>query len=427
LKIILAKFQTQADYMIRKLNVHINKNGLIFLTIILISHALLFTTLFQLTHRTTVASTGVIWAAVLGWRFGKITGTLTTILLTLTTTIVLAFNDRTLFISATHAIDPYSGSIIQMLIGFLSGTLSDLVRKLKSEIAYRKKIEKELNDYKDNLEDIIRKKTDELTIKNEYLRQVEKMDALGQLASGIAHDFKNILFAINGYATLIKKKAVDDQALQKYSVKILEASEMVSKLIGNMLSFSRNDSKYEMVNIDIHSIIDNTIHLLEHSISKQISLSCQLGAEFHDVYGNSAMLQNVFLNMGINAKDAIESEGKICFKTQNRTFNENDTLVVIKKLIPGEYIIISVEDSGKGINEDIIHKIFEPFFTTKEKGKGTGMGLTTSYTTIKEHHGIIDVKSQQGKGTTFDIYLPVFSSKKNPIVSPSEKYASSLI
>jgi signal transduction histidine kinase len=405
--------------MIRKLNVLFNKNGFIFLITILISHAILFSTLFQLTHRTTVASTGVIWAAVLGWKFGKITGTLTTILLTIETTLILALNDSALFISSTHAIDPYSGSIIQMLIGFLSGMLSDLVRKLKDEITSRKKIEKELNDYKDNLENIIRKKTDELTIKNEYLRQVEKMEALGQLASGIAHDFKNVLFGINGYATLIRKKAVNEPTLQKYSEKILEVSEMASKLISNMQSFSRKES-HEMLSIDIHTIIDNTIHLLEHSISKQITLSCQFEAEFHDVYGNSAMLQNVFLNIGINAKDAIESEGTICFRTQNRVFNENDTLVVIKKLIPGEYIIISVEDSGKGINEDIMHKIFEPFFTTKDKGKGTGMGLATSYTTIKEHQGIIDVKSQMGKGTTFEIYLPVFSSNKLVNVSSSE-------
>jgi signal transduction histidine kinase len=411
--------------MIRKLKVNFNKKSLLFLITILASHALLFTTLFQLTHRTTVASTGVIWAAVLGWRFGKVTGTLATILLTITTTLVLAFNDRAIFVSSTHAIDPYSGSIIQMLIGFLSGMLSDLVHKLRDEIAYRKKIEKELNDYKDNLENIIRKKTDELTIKNEYLRQVEKMDALGQLASGIAHDFKNILFAINGYATLIQKKTVDS-TLQKYSVKILEASEMVSKLIGNMLSFTRNES-HEMLCLDIHTVINNTIHLLEHSISKQISLSCQLDAESHEVNGNSAMLQNVFLNMGINAKDAIESEGKISFKTQNRVFNENDVPVVINKVSPGEYIVVSIEDTGKGINETIIHKIFEPFFTTKEKGKGTGMGLATSYTTIKEHHGLIDVKSRIGQGTTFEIYLPVLSSKKMGTRSTAEVYTSSLI
>ncbi len=411
--------------MIRNLKADFNKKNLLFLIMILAAHTLLFTILFQLTHRTTVASTGVIWAAVLGWRFGKITGSLTTILLTLITTLLLAFNDRALFISATHAIDPYSGSIIQMLIGFLSGTLSDLVRKLKAEITYRKKIEKELNDYKDNLENIIRKKTDELTIKNEYLRQVEKMDALGQLASGIAHDFKNILFGINGYATLIQKKAVNDPTLQKYSGKILEASEMVSKLIGNMLSFSRNES-HEMLCLDIHAIIRNTIHLLEHSIRKQISLSHQLEAEFYDVYGNSAMLQNVFLNMGINAKDAIETEGAICFKTQNRVFTENDTLVIIKKLLPGEYILISVTDSGKGISEDIMHKIFEPFFTTKEKGKGTGMGLATSYATINEHHGVIDVKSRVGQGTTFEIYLPILSHKKDINVAPSEQYTNSM-
>lgn len=396
-----------------------SKKDILLISIAFLLHIIIFLILFSIFGRTTVASTGIIWAALLGWNYGKYLGILFSVFLFTITAVCIYVIDPEMFSTLVFRVDPYAGSLLQLFVGFASGAISDLVHQLRDEIAYRKKVENELNSYKINLEDLVQKRTNELNIANEYLRQAEKMDALGQLTSGIAHDFKNILLGINGYASMIKKKTINDPSLQKYSSKILEASEQVSKLISNMLSFSRKET-HGMSPLNVHNTIRDTIHLLEHSLDKNIVLSCALNAQSPEILGDSAQIQNVLLNMGINAKDAMPQGGRLIYRTQNEVLNENDTLVKVSKLSPGEYIVISIEDSGSGISESILNKIFEPFFTTKEKGKGTGMGLATSYSTIKEHNGLIGVTSQIGQGTTFKIYLPVISSSKEaPVVSES--------
>lgn len=240
----------------------------------------------------------------------------------------------------------------------------------------------------------------------QHIRHAQKLDVVGQLAGGVAHDFNNMLSGILGFAELLKLKLKNEPSLVSYVDKIVETANRSSDLTRKLLAFARK-GKTISTPIDIHVPIKEAVSLLERSIDKRIKIVLNLNAEYSTLIGDPSLLQNAFLNLGINARDAMPNGGILTFSTNNLQFDESTLKNNFASSEPGTFIEIQVSDTGVGIDKDIIDKIFEPFFTTKEVGKGTGLGLAAVYGTVKEHKGFIKVVSEINVGTIFKIYLPV--------------------
>lgn len=252
----------------------------------------------------------------------------------------------------------------------------------------------------------------------EKLAQSQKMDAIGQLAGGIAHDFNNMLTGIKGATELLQIILKDNPDTSKYIDIINKAADRTSNLIKKLLAFGRKGKQLSSL-IDVHAILQDSVAILERSIDKRIQLSTDLKAEFSSIIGDPAQLQNCFLNLFINARDAMPDGGTIAISTGNA---EQDQEVGGRQAeLPDEkYLVITIQDTGQGIPSDVQPHIFEPFFTTKETGKGTGLGLAAVYGIIKDHHGNISFFSEPGKGTDFTISLPVSLEEGSLTARPEE-------
>jgi len=244
----------------------------------------------------------------------------------------------------------------------------------------------------------------------EQLNQSRKMDAIGQLAGGIAHDFNNMLGGIMSAAQLIENREKLDTRDQKYIGMIIQTSRRAADLTAKLLTFARK-GKITSMPIDVHSILKDTLVLLERSIDKTITITINKQAEKCIILGDDAQLQNALLNICINAGHAMPRGGEISITTDNLFLNDEYCETSPFNLTPGEYLEVIICDTGTGIPAENITKIFEPFFTTREQGKGTGLGLAAVYGTIQNHHGAVTVSSEPGAGTTFTIYLPLSSQK----------------
>ena len=254
--------------------------------------------------------------------------------------------------------------------------------------------------------------TDQKRTENE-LRQTQKMDVVGQLAGGIAHDFNNMLTAIIGSAELMERSVKDNPAQTRLLNTIQEAAGRSAELTGQLLAFSRKGNK-TTVQIWINKLIQSAISLLERTIDKSIQLETRLIASHDMVIGDPTQLQNALLNLGINARDAMPNGGIITYATAIVFLDATQSMSIGSHIKPGNYIEISVSDTGTGIEKGIIEHIFEPFFTTKGIGQGTGLGLAAVYGTVKEHHGSIKVYSEPGTGTVFKLYLPLVYEQRDP-------------
>ena len=239
----------------------------------------------------------------------------------------------------------------------------------------------------------------------EHLMQSQKMESVGVLAGGIAHDFNNILTAILGHTDLIRRFAVlDEKATRSLNV-IEDASRRAGRMISKLLGFARK-SKYERTPINLNDVVYETIKLLEQVIDKSINLSVELDNRLPLIQGDVNQMEQVIMNFIVNARDAMpKTGGRIVIHTQSRTIVKSMPDVP-PYVPPGEYVQISVSDTGAGIPEDIVNKIFEPFFTTKEQGKGTGLGLSMVYGAVKDHEGYLSVQSTLGVGSVFSVFLP---------------------
>jgi len=237
------------------------------------------------------------------------------------------------------------------------------------------------------------------------LFQAQKMEAVGQLAGGIAHEFNNILTAILGYAHLLKKNMPADDPLCFYVNSIAHSSDRAARLTKDLLAFSRKQ-KIEPKLLDLNELLVKTKPLLSMMIGEDVELSVSHCAEPARVMADSGLLSQVLVNLAVNARDAMPEGGLFSMSTglirKDREFSHAHGSAG-----PGMYGVIHVSDWGTGMDPKTRERIFEPFFTTKEVGKGTGLGLSMVYGIIDQHNGCIDVQSELGKGTTFSIYLPV--------------------
>jgi PAS domain S-box-containing protein len=255
----------------------------------------------------------------------------------------------------------------------------------------------------------------ELKERDEQLRQAQRMEAIGTLAGGVAHDFNNILTAILGYTGLLKRLEPRVEGVQKAADVMEKAAKRGAVLTQQLLGFARK-GKNESAAVDLTTIVEEVIGLLQRTIDKNIVIQRSFLPGSAVVIGDPGQLQQVVLNLAVNARDAMPEGGELKFDTAIVVLGADDCQRY-PGTSPGNYVRLSVADSGCGIAEEIRGRIFEPFFTTKELGKGTGMGLAMVYGIVRNHGGAIGVKSEIGRGTTIEIFLP-HASEVTAIESP---------
>jgi len=244
----------------------------------------------------------------------------------------------------------------------------------------------------------------ERRVLEDQFRQAQKMEAVGRLAGGIAHDFNNLLMVIGGYTEVLLNQLPPDHGLFSKAEAIQQASDRATTLTRQLLAFSRKQL-LELKVVDVNAIVSDMERLLRPLIGEDIELTTQLAPSIGCTRADAGQLEQVIMNLVVNAKDALPKGGKICIRTAGVMHDESDRSEhsYIKN---GPYVMISVSDSGHGMDRETQARIFEPFFTTKEKGKGTGLGLSTVYGIVKQSGGYVFVQSELGRGTAFTIYLP---------------------
>jgi PAS domain S-box-containing protein len=239
----------------------------------------------------------------------------------------------------------------------------------------------------------------------EDLRQSQKMEAVGTLAGGVAHDFNNLLTAINGFAATAVANHGDQARVYECLLQIQRSGDQAAALTRQLLAFGRRQVLHP-VDLDINAVVSGVEKILLRLIGERVRVVLTLSDGLRLVHADAAQLQQVVLNLAINARDAmLPGGGTLEIRTANILIGSNDA-ERIAELVPGAYVVLSVSDTGEGMDALVTAQIFEPFFTTKELGKGTGLGLSTVYGIVKQSGGHIDVKSAPGSGSTFSVFLP---------------------
>jgi PAS domain S-box-containing protein len=269
-----------------------------------------------------------------------------------------------------------------------------------------------------NYVDVHRDVTQQLLLEEQY-RQAQKMEAIGRLTGGIAHDFNNLLTAINGYAELTQMRLPPDSPLQSLVDNILQSGQRAANLIRQLLAFSRKQV-IELKILDLKDIVAELYKLLKRIISEDIELITTLAPDLWPVKADPAQIEQVIVNLAVNARDAMPDGGKLTIAADNVVLDEDDVAGRLE-LRPGEYILLSVSDTGVGMSEAVQTHIFEPFFTTKEQGKGTGLGLATVFGIVKQSGGDIRVCSEEGVGTTFKVFLPRVLEIATPLTQQEQR------
>ncbi len=254
---------------------------------------------------------------------------------------------------------------------------------------------------------LVRSVMRDITEKKRYEQQIlqaQKIDSIGSLAGGIAHDFNNILSSILGPASMLKRKIGANHKLYEYVDVMEAAARRGAALTRQLLTFARRDH-FETRQLDIHSVVQDTLSFFERSVDRRITVHTEFKARNSVILGDEGQIQQAILNILLNARDAMPEGGSLTIETRDLMLTGSETYTS-PNMKPGNYIRIDISDSGIGIEEKILQHIFEPFFTTKEKGKGTGLGLSVSYGIIQTHGGSISVESTKNVGSCFHVLLP---------------------
>jgi signal transduction histidine kinase len=295
---------------------------------------------------------------------------------------------------ALIAINKQDGEFIdedQKIIGILANNMSVALENIR----LYKNIEQQVKELKKTQRQLI---------------EAEKLTAIGTLAGGVAHDFNNILCGMIGYVSLLKRNHDANEKDYQMLDTIEKAGFRAANLTKQLLTFSRQEAM-DYTPIDVNEHVENVVKLLENTISKMITIRLQLGESLPAVLSDPAQLEQVVMNLSVNARDAMPNGGEI--------FIQTEVVAVDVKFCaehpearPGDYILLTVSDQGGGIDQEILPRIFEPFFTTKEMGKGTGLGLAMVYGIVKSHKGFCIVSSTPGEGSSFGVYLPVAGTEE---------------
>jgi two-component system cell cycle sensor histidine kinase/response regulator CckA len=263
----------------------------------------------------------------------------------------------------------------------------------------------------------------------EQLMHSQKMESVGALAGGIAHNFNNILTTILGYSELLLEFSELDET-SKLRVRNIESSaRKAGIMVSKLLSFARRET-HEIVPLNLHDVINDSVRLFEGVLDKRIGIKMELTSTLQNIEGDPNQIEQILMNLMVNARDAMPDGGLITIRTEATDVGK-DRYEAPAYIIPGKYIVLVVSDTGSGISKQLMSKIFDPFFTTKEKGKGTGLGLATVYGIVKDHKGYISVESEPGKGSTFSIYFPasekVFRGIEKPGIVSIQGYENIMV
>jgi signal transduction histidine kinase len=270
----------------------------------------------------------------------------------------------------------------------------------------------------ENLDALVRHRTSELETANEQLkceiakqlkleaqlRQSQKMEAVGQLAAGVAHDFNNILTVIQGNASLLQDQFSQDPACAESLNDITIAAERAARLVRQLLAFSRKQVLKPEA-LDLGQVVNHLEEMLKRLLGDHITFEVKAAPDLPPVQADLGMMEQVILNLSVNARDAMPKGGKLTVSMDTIAITSED-VQKNSEIRPGQYVRLSVADTGCGIAPELLPRIFDPFFTTKEIGKGTGLGLATVYGIVKQHNGWVEVQSVANQGTTFRIFLP---------------------
>ena len=248
------------------------------------------------------------------------------------------------------------------------------------------------------------------------LIQAQKMEAIGLLAGGVAHDFNNLVTIIQGYVDLALKKIDETDSLYSDLTEIQLAATRAANLTHQLLLFSRKQP-IEFAPLDVNRTIEDLLRMLNCLFGADIVISADLDPELHKVRGNSGNIEQVIMNLAVNARDAMPEGGRLTLKTENVTL-DGICCKVMPEAQPGDFVRFSVADTGTGMDRRTIQHIFESFFTTKKPGKGTGLGLSVAYGIVQKHEGWISVHSKPGKGSTFEVYIPALTEPLEDLPSP---------
>ncbi len=307
-----------------------------------------------------------------------------------------------------------SGSTLRDLRGNIQGFVL-----IGRDISERKQAEEELKNHRDHLEELVERRTKELKQETfekmiaerakadleEQLHQAQKMEAIGRLAGGVAHDFNNLLFVITGYSEAYLLSAPESDPFREDIEQIHKAARRAAALTQQLLAFSRKQVIKPKL-IDLKETFNSIRSMLGRIIGEDIDLIFNHLPNLGQIWMDPVQLDQVIANLFVNARDAMPSGGTLTVTAKNVSFDKK-MCEMKPEAEPGIYVVLSVHDTGYGMDENTKRKIFEPFFTTKGRGKGTGLGLSTVYGIVKQNKGFIEVTSKPGEGSTFDIYVPI--------------------
>jgi signal transduction histidine kinase len=320
-----------------------------------------------------------------------------------------------------YSVTPERQQMVDLLISTYEAAVHKNLELLRVEAelnAMNERLEERVTERTTQLMEEVadRRRADEALLASEQalieserrLLQSQKMEAIGTLAGGVAHDFNNLLTAILGNTQLALRKLHPDDPVEPRLLEIEKAGNRAAVLIRQLLAFSRRQH-LERRTVNLNDTIGEIIKLLRRIIGEDVAIRVIAGANLSAIFADPAQVEQVIMNLAVNARDAMPRGGRLTVETNNVTLDEAYRRQY-PYVSPGKYVQITVTDTGTGINAETQKHIFEPFFTTKEVGKGTGLGLSMVYGIVKQHDGHINVYSEEGHGTTFKIFLPVVES-----------------
>ncbi|MFN3521842.1 MAG: ATP-binding protein [Phenylobacterium sp.] len=282
---------------------------------------------------------------------------------------------------------------------------ANLFQAVQKELAQRRRAEAELQALNASLEERVLEEVAERTKAEEALRQAQKMEAVGQLTGGVAHDFNNLLTVIIGGLDTIRRARPEDGArIQRALDMAQQGAQRAANLTTRLLAFSRRQP-LEPKPLDLNLLVRDMTDLLHRTLGEQIELEGVLAPRLWTVEADQNQLESAILNLAVNARDAMPDGGRLTIETANTALDETYA-ATDAEVVPGQYVMVCVSDSGSGMSKETLNRVFEPFFTTKEVGRGTGLGLSMVYGFVKQSGGHVTIYSEEGHGTTVRLYLP---------------------